>query len=58
MHEDAVAVRALCKLVGRFEVLTVINYVMTAASIGAAKAVGTPATWRARPWSPSVATTT
>ncbi len=40
MHEDAVAVRVLCKLVGRFGALTVITYVMTAASIGAAKGGG------------------
>jgi len=40
MHEDAVAVRALCKLVGRFGALTVITYVMTAASIGASRGGG------------------
>jgi hypothetical protein len=40
MHKDAVAVRPLCKFVGRFGVLTVINHVMTAASIGASRGGG------------------
>jgi conjugative relaxase-like TrwC/TraI family protein len=35
MHKDAVAVRLLCKVVGRSAVLTVITHVMTAASIPA-----------------------
>jgi hypothetical protein len=40
MHKDAVAVRLLCKLVGRFGVLKVITHVMTAASIGASRGGG------------------
>jgi conjugative relaxase-like TrwC/TraI family protein len=40
MHKDAVAVRLLCKFVGRSGVLTVINHVMTAASIGASRGGG------------------
>ncbi|HEX5308692.1 MAG TPA: hypothetical protein VFW38_06375 [Solirubrobacteraceae bacterium] len=40
MHKDAVAVRPLCKFVGRSRVLTVINHVMTAASIGASRGGG------------------
>jgi conjugative relaxase-like TrwC/TraI family protein len=37
MHGPPGAVRLLCELVGRFDVLAVINYVMTAASIGASR---------------------
>jgi hypothetical protein len=40
MHGRATAQRALCKLVGRLGVLTVINRVMTAASIGASRGGG------------------
>jgi conjugative relaxase-like TrwC/TraI family protein len=40
MHKDAIAVRVLDKLVGRSGVLTVINRVMTAASIGASRGGG------------------
>jgi conjugative relaxase-like TrwC/TraI family protein len=40
MHGGAAAVRVLCKVGGRFEVLTVINRVMTAASIGASRGGG------------------
>jgi conjugative relaxase-like TrwC/TraI family protein len=40
MHGDAVAVRALCKPVGRSGRLAVITHVMTAASIGASRGGG------------------
>jgi conjugative relaxase-like TrwC/TraI family protein len=40
MHGRAATQRALCKVVGRFEVLAVINSVMTAASIGASRGGG------------------
>ena len=40
MHGRAVAQRVLCKVGGRFGVLAVINRVMTAASIGAARGGG------------------
>lgn len=40
MHGRAVAQRALCKVGGRFEVLAVINRVMTAASISASRGGG------------------
>ena len=40
MHGPAVAQRVLCKVGGRFEVLAVINRVMTAASIGASRGGG------------------
>jgi conjugative relaxase-like TrwC/TraI family protein len=40
MHGRAVAQRALCEFVGRFGPLMVITYVMTAASIGAARGGG------------------
>jgi conjugative relaxase-like TrwC/TraI family protein len=40
MHGRATAPRSLCKVGGRFEVLAVINRVMTAASIGASRGGG------------------
>ena len=40
MHGRAVTQRRLCKVGGRFEVLAVINRVMTAASIGASRGGG------------------
>ncbi len=40
MHGRAATQRALCKVLGRFEVLAVINPVMTAASIGASRGGG------------------
>jgi conjugative relaxase-like TrwC/TraI family protein len=40
MHGRASVLRSLCKVVGRFEVLAVINRVMTAASIGASRGGG------------------
>ncbi len=40
MHEDAGAVRALCKFLGRSGRLVVITHVMTAASIGASRGGG------------------
>jgi conjugative relaxase-like TrwC/TraI family protein len=40
MHGCALVPRALCKVGGRFEVLAVINRVMTAASIGASRGGG------------------
>jgi conjugative relaxase-like TrwC/TraI family protein len=40
MHGRAAVLRSLCKVGGRFEVLAVINRVMTAASIGASRGGG------------------